>query len=92
MYALKNPDENLDGETMQICRSCGIRLSIGSPPREADQPTLNFFVNEVLHFADCCRTGKEPTSSGRDNIESMKVVFAINESSRTGRAVDLADL
>ena len=57
-----------------------------------DLPSTNFFVNEILHFAECCRTGQEPISSGRDNIETMKVIFGIFESSRTGKAVDLDDL
>ena len=92
MHALKDPDENLDRRNdadLQRLRHPPFDVL---PTREADQPTVNLFVNEVLHFAECVRTGKEPTSSGRDNIESMKVVFAICESSRTGRAVDLADL
>lgn len=69
-----------------------------NPPLEplatrADElPSPNYFVNEILHFADCATTGKEPLSSGRDNIESMKVVFGMVESSRTGRIIDLDDL
>lgn len=59
---------------------------------EADQPTRNFFVNEILHFEECCRTGEEPISSGRDNLETMKVIMAIFESSETGQAVNLEDL
>ena len=91
-YALKNPDGNLDfGNDADL--QARLQPSFDPLPTiEADQPTANFFANEVLYFADCCRTGKEPTSSGHDNIESMKVLFAIYESSRTGRAVDLADL
>lgn len=58
----------------------------------AGLPSANFFINEILHFEECCRTGQEPVSSGRDNIETMKIVFAIVESSRTGAAVDLASL
>jgi predicted dehydrogenase len=54
--------------------------------------STNYFVNEILHFEECCRTGKEPITSGRDNIESMKVVFGFLESSRTGMSVDLDDL
>ena len=91
-YALKNPDENLDFRNdadLQKLRNPNFDLV---PTNESDQPTANFFANEVLYFAHCCRTGREPTSSGHDNIESMKVLFAIYESSRTGRAVDLADL
>ena len=49
-------------------------------------------MNEILHFEECCRTGAEPISGGRDNIETMKVIAGIFESSRTGRAVDLDTL
>ena len=59
---------------------------------DADVPTNNFFVNEILHFEESVRTGIEPISSGRDNIETIKVIHGIFESSRTGRAVDLDDL
>ena len=92
MYALKDPDEDLDFRDDADLQKLLHPSFDPLPMIEADQPTANFFVNEVLYFADCCRTGKEPTSSGHDNIESMKVLFAMYESSRTGRAVDLADL
>jgi predicted dehydrogenase len=50
------------------------------------------FVNEIVHFARCCREGTEPVSSGRDNLGTMKALFGIYESARTGRLVELADL
>jgi predicted dehydrogenase len=50
------------------------------------------FVNEMLHFAECIREGKEPISSGRDNLGTMKAIFGIYESSRTGVPVDLDTL
>lgn len=46
------------------------------------------FVNEILHFAECCASGKEPLTSGRDNLNTMSVVFGIYESARTGQWVD----
>jgi predicted dehydrogenase len=52
----------------------------------------NSYVNEIIHFAECCREGKEPVSSGRDNLGTMKIVFGIYESSRTGKMVDLSTL
>ena len=58
----------------------------------ANLPTNNFFVNEILHFEECVRTGREPISSGRDNIGTIKVIHGIFESSRTGKSVDLDDL
>ena len=54
-----------------------------------DLPTANGFINEILHFADCCRTGEEPISSGRgqhrdhqDDHGHLRVV-------QTGEWVDL---
>ena len=52
-------------------------------------PSGNCFVNEILHFEECCRTGKEPISSGKDNIETIKILMGIYESSRTGKPVDV---
>jgi myo-inositol 2-dehydrogenase/D-chiro-inositol 1-dehydrogenase len=52
----------------------------------------NPYVNEFAHFADCCRSGQEPISSGRDNLGTMKIVFGIYEASRRGQMVDLTDL
>ena len=57
-----------------------------------DMSTANFFVNEILHFEECIRTGREPISSGRDNIETIKVIHGIFQSSRTGKVVDLDEL
>ena len=55
-------------------------------------PSDNSFVNEILHFEECCREGAEPVSSGTDNIETFKVIVGIYEASRTGCSVDLVDL
>lgn len=59
---------------------------------DVNLPSTSFFVNEILHFEECIREGKEPVSSGHDNIETMKVLFGIFESARTGKAIDLATL
>ena len=44
-----------------------------------------------MEQADCCRNWREPLSSGRDNLGTMRVVFGIYEAARTGRAVELAE-
>ncbi len=62
------------------------------PTNDTGLPSDDYFTNEILHFEECCRTGKEPISSGRDNLETMKIIFGIFESSRTGNVIDLADL
>ncbi|HJN53428.1 MAG: Gfo/Idh/MocA family oxidoreductase [Pseudomonadales bacterium] len=56
----------------------------------SDLPTDQPFVNEILHFADCCRDGAEPISSGTDNLGTMKAVLGIYESAKTGKPVELA--
>ncbi|XOV86361.1 MAG: Gfo/Idh/MocA family protein [Pseudomonadota bacterium] len=56
---------------------------------DVNLPSKNPFVNEILHFAECCRTGQQPITSGRDNIETIRLVTAIYESSHTGGWVDL---
>ena len=89
MYALK---EELD-PSKESDRRRRVRPSFEPIDTSgSNMPSFDYFVNEVLHFEECCRTGREPITSGRDNIESMKVVFGMFESSRTGKAVDLADL
>ena len=60
--------------------------------RGTDLPSADGFDNEILHFEECVRTGREPISSGRDNIETIKIIHGIFESSRTGKPVDLDDL
>ena len=62
------------------------------PTSDIDLPSPNYFINEILHWEECCRTGAEPLSSGRDNIGTMKIIMGIYESSRTGEPVDLDDL
>ena len=85
-------DEELDPNNEQDLKK------IYKPPFEPlstsdiDLPSTDYFVNEILHFEECCRTGAEPLSSGRDNIETIKIIMGIYESSRTGKPVDLYDL
>ena len=64
----------------------------GFQPVEPDRtglPATDPFANQLAHFAECCRTGAELLSSGRDNRCTLQIVFAIYESARTGRTVEL---
>jgi predicted dehydrogenase len=49
-------------------------------------PSDNPFANEIQHFALCCRDGREPISSGRDNLHTMRVIFALYRSAEAGGA------
>jgi predicted dehydrogenase len=89
MFAAK---ENLDPQNQRDRQRRTRRPFESIDTSGTNLPSTNYFCNEILHFEECCRTGREPLSSGRDNIESMKVIFGIFESSRTGKAIDLGDL
>jgi predicted dehydrogenase len=52
----------------------------------------NPFINEVLHFTDCCRSDVKPISSGKDNIGTMKVIFGIYKSSDLNKSIELSNL
>lgn len=78
----------LDTGGTELPTNQAIAVETQNGPRE----TLHFqpFINEILHFADCCRQRKEPISSGKDNLGTMKLVLGIYESARTGKPLDLA--
>ena len=94
MVALNEDLPDLDPSNMEDRR----KMYFAEPPfkvldtSDIDLPSPNYFINEILHFAECCLTGEEPLSSGRDNIGTMKIIMGIYESSRTGQPVNLDDL
>lgn len=44
---------------------------------------------EASHFIDCLLTGQTPLVTGEDGLIALKVALAVEESSRTGKAVAL---
>ncbi len=50
------------------------------------------FINEIIHFVDCCQNDKEPFSSGKDNLNTMKIIFGIYKSSNTNKVINLNDI
>lgn len=50
------------------------------------------FINELLHFAHCCKTGEEPISSGRDNLGTMRVIEGFYRSAKSNSWIDLTKL
>ena len=44
------------------------------------------------HWVDCVKAGREPDTSGRDNLQTFGLVEAVYESARSGRTVALADI
>ncbi len=50
---------------------------------------MGFAAESIRHFAECCRDGGELLVTGRDGLEVTKVICAIEESVRTGQAVNV---
>jgi predicted dehydrogenase len=44
------------------------------------------------HWADCLREGKEPQTSGRDNLKTFALVEAAYRSAGNGRPIVLKEL
>jgi predicted dehydrogenase len=50
------------------------------------------YREEIRHFLECLRDGKEPMTSGRDNLKTMAAIEGMFLSSKEGRAVQVHDL
>ncbi|HPT79227.1 MAG TPA: Gfo/Idh/MocA family oxidoreductase [Candidatus Atribacteria bacterium] len=49
----------------------------------------NSFENQIRHFLDCIKEGKEPISSADDGLQIQKILNGIYDSARLGREVML---
>ena len=61
----------------------------------ASEPWHNIQESVALieqHWADCLRAGKEPQTSGHDNLKTFALVEAVYRSAATGQTVSLAEL
>lgn len=45
---------------------------------------------ELMHFADCVRTGKDPEPSGKEGLIDVRIIEAIQRSAATGRRVRIS--
>ena len=58
-------------------------------PSDKESYGKNPFVNEILHFADWCQNNSNPISSGKDNLNTMKIIFGIYKSSKNNKPINL---
>jgi predicted dehydrogenase len=64
-------------------------------PLEPDMKGLSDkdpYINEILHFAECCQKGKIPISNAKDNLGTMKAIFGLYKSAQTEKMVHLNSL
>jgi D-apiose dehydrogenase len=97
----------IDGERGTLRLAQGYKLTVTSqkgtrhidvsPPRLhwASKPWHNIQESVSLiqqHWVDCLVTGKQPDTSGRDNLQTLGLVEAVYESDWQGKTVALADI
>jgi predicted dehydrogenase len=49
----------------------------------------DMYLNELRHFLDCVRDGREPAVSGEDGLRAMDVALAVKESARSSIAEEI---
>ncbi len=57
-----------------------------------NKPTVaneNMFDNEIRHFLDCIKEGKEPIATAADGVNIQKILCGIYESAKLGKVVEL---
>jgi predicted dehydrogenase len=83
--------------------SLQIHTAAGTQTRQVAPPALTWTsspwkaiqgsVFEIQkHWIECLRSGREPATSGRDNLQTLALVEATYRSASEGRSVDLDDL
>lgn len=67
-------------------------LEVEGRSRRARYGKRDQFAPEILHFSDAVLKRRDPGPSGHEGLADVRVVQAVLESARTGRAVKLAPM
>jgi predicted dehydrogenase len=68
------------------------KLTIGTKTTTKAFRKRDQFAAELIYFSDCILRDIEPEPSGLEGLADVRIVRAIYESSRSGRAVELPSL
>ena len=70
-----------------------LRMYVDVNDRPADitltHPNVNGHENEIVHFCECIREGKEPMAKGEHGLHIQQILDAIYESTVTGKGVEI---
>lgn len=83
LYGTKGQIHNVGG--VHIATS--LEPGPGAFARHWVNPFGNGFDGEMVHFAECIRDGRTPSSDARDNRKTLAAVLACYESARTNQPV-----
>ena len=69
----------------------GLRLTVhkGGKGCELKLEEVNHFAAEMDHFSECVLDGKEPRTPGEEGLADVRVIEAVAEAARTGKAVKI---
>jgi predicted dehydrogenase len=70
----------------------GLRMRVrkGNAIEERDLGQRDHFALEIDHLSECVMDNKEPLTPGDEGLKDLRVMMAIYEAARTGRAVKLS--
>jgi glucose-fructose oxidoreductase len=68
------------------------RLTVGKKTTTRNFSERDQFAAELIYFSDCISKNRNPEPSGLEGLADVRIVRAIYESARTGKAVDLRAL
>jgi predicted dehydrogenase len=63
------------------------RLTVGEHAEERAFDKRDQFAPELVYFSDCVLADREPEPSGEEGLADVRLIRALYESARTGRAV-----
>ena len=61
----------------------------GDDEKKVELAEVNHFATEMDHFSDCILGDKEPRTPGEEGLADMRVLAAIDEAARSGKAIPL---
>lgn len=93
----------IDGTKGTLRLDAGYRLTVDGVTRDVSPPVLDWAARpwhniqeSVLliqqHFVDCLREGRQPETSGQDNLQTFALVEAAYLSAREARSVPLSEV
>ena len=85
------------GYGLSVCAGGTVRVIDAAPPllAWAERPWHNIqesVLSIERHFADCLRQGRDPETSGADNLKTLALVYAAYDSAKSGgRTIAVAE-
>lgn len=69
-----------------------MQIAIGDRKQKRTYAQRDQFGPELVYFSDCILNDREPEPSGKEGLADIRIIRAIQESARTGRAVRIPQL